>query len=227
MRDPTVPTEDAIDEQGGRSRVPPNVKDGPAPQGWSKNAFGKVACARDTKRGHNLMHFADCPVLQERDQRFNLRMKAVHPTFNQKRGLSVGQINQAAGLGRSDRHGFFAQHGNPALKSRFHCLRVRGVRRRDIDHIHLAGLQQAIQRVCRAAAKFSAKGFPAIGIAPVHRRDGAKVVLREGPGEDVGDLTRTNNAPPRPGGQRSARHASTCRMGSAPSTPTKDSSSPL
>ena len=57
---------------------------------------------------------------------------------------------------------------------------------------------------------------------------GAKVVLREGPGEDVSDLTRTNNAPPRAGGNESARHASTCRMGSArPSTPTKDSSSPL
>jgi hypothetical protein len=173
MRDSTIPTKHAIDEQGGRSRVPPNVEDAPATQGWSQDALGKVVRTRNTKRGHNLVHFSDRPVLQQSGQRFNLRMKAVHPTFNQKGGSSVGHINQTAGLDRSDRHGFFAQHGNPTLKSRFHCLSVRGMGRRDIDDVHLAGLQQSIQRVCRAPAKFSAKGFTTIGTAPVRRRDGA------------------------------------------------------
>ena len=64
MRDPTIPTERAIDEQGGRSRVPPNVKDGPAPKAGARMRSGRWS-AQELKRGHNLMHFADCPVLQD------------------------------------------------------------------------------------------------------------------------------------------------------------------
>ena len=80
---------------------------------------------------------------------------------------------------------------------------------RNVHDVHHAGLQQALQSLHRATTELSAKCSTAIGTAPIHRLDRAKVILREGSNEDAGDFSWTNDAPPRLWGQWAACHAST------------------